>query len=394
MSSTLVSVIVPVYNAEKYLQECIDSILGQTYENIEILVTDDGSNDKSYCIMENYATKDSRVHIFRQENQGPNAARLNGLEHSNGEYVIFVDADDYMEPELVETLIKIANTKNYDIVLSNVKTKSLIGSYYSPEVFVEGDYSGREMSEKMIDIENFFRMNVRITFYPHLLRSSIIKPIMENFDMKISMAEDVACLMLACMDSNRVFSTSQSLYINRMNDDSLMHQHKKSYYSSMKHLYAYMMRELSIRDASNEIYRELEILIIRVLLISGYTEAFGKLDELYPFEGVKRGSRVIVYGAGAFGIELIQFFKSTNLYRLVGWLDRDWRKLSRSEEKIESPETIQNLEYDYVLIANTKDKQIEQIEDALIQLHVDGEKIKRIDLDKICYSYLPKDYKE
>jgi len=102
----LVSVIVPVYNVEKYLARCLDSIVGQTYQNLEIILVNDGSTDRSGEICCQYVRNDSRIHLFTQENKGQSAARNFGLDHMNGQYIVFVDSDDYISPYLVEILLE------------------------------------------------------------------------------------------------------------------------------------------------------------------------------------------------------------------------------------------------------------------------------------------------
>lgn len=103
--SPLVTIIVPVYNAEKYLERCLNSIVNQTYRNLEILLINDGSTDSSEEICSGYAQKDKRIQLFRQENQGQAAARNTGLDHMTGDYVAFVDADDYIALSYVEILL-------------------------------------------------------------------------------------------------------------------------------------------------------------------------------------------------------------------------------------------------------------------------------------------------
>ncbi len=387
MSLPLVSVIVPVYNTEKYLRESLDSILGQSYENIEVLVTDDGSKDRSFSIMENYATKDSRVHIFKQENQGPNAARLNGLKHAKGEYVTFVDADDYIDKNLIADQLEVIRKQKVDMALSTVKTIELDGRFSHAENFLEGRFKGIELAERMIDTEHFFKMNVRISFCSHLIKKDLILNIMDNFDHRIKLSEDVACMMLACMDSEYVYCSNTEQYVARMHPDSLMHRHKNGYLESMKYLYKYMQVELGKRNASDKIRRELEILIIRNLLIEGYEEAFDNSKELYPFKDVKKNSKVVVYGAGAFGLELIRVLKKSSSYTLTKWIDRSWEKLDQTEFPIESPQKLVDDDSDYIIIANTKYNQIREIKNNLIKMGISEAKIKSIDVSKINYRF-------
>ena len=93
----LISIIVPVYNVEKYLEQCLESLLNQTYKNIEIIVVNDGSTDQSLDILKKYSFKDNRIKLYSQKNQGISAARNTALEHINGKYVMFVDSDDWIE---------------------------------------------------------------------------------------------------------------------------------------------------------------------------------------------------------------------------------------------------------------------------------------------------------
>lgn len=103
----LISIIVPVYNTESYIERCIDSILAQTYKNIEIIIIDDGSTDSSGKIAENYRMKYSdKVVVIHQENRGLSAARNTGLEYAHGNYVTFVDSDDFVAPEMYDVMIK------------------------------------------------------------------------------------------------------------------------------------------------------------------------------------------------------------------------------------------------------------------------------------------------
>lgn len=118
-SALLVTIIVPVYNVEKYLVRCLDSIVNQTYRNLEIIIVNDGSTDASGEICSQYAERDSRITLFSQENQGQSVARNLGLNNMNGEYVVFVDSDDYISESFVETLLSQAIKYDVPIVACN-----------------------------------------------------------------------------------------------------------------------------------------------------------------------------------------------------------------------------------------------------------------------------------
>lgn len=117
-----VSIIVPIYNAEEELKKSIDSILVQTEKNIEIILVDDGSKDQSLQICEEYAKRDSRIRVIHQENAGVSAARNKGILAASGEYLGFVDSDDWIEPDMYESLLREAGRKESDVVMCDATT--------------------------------------------------------------------------------------------------------------------------------------------------------------------------------------------------------------------------------------------------------------------------------
>lgn len=116
----LASIIIPVYKTERYLRECVDSVLQQTYSNIEVILVDDGSPDNCPRICDEYASKDARVRVIHQDNRGLSSARNAGLGIMRGEYLFFVDSDDRVEPELVESTISLMEKKKLDAVYFEV----------------------------------------------------------------------------------------------------------------------------------------------------------------------------------------------------------------------------------------------------------------------------------
>ena len=115
------SIIVPVYNASKYLERCLDSVINQTLKEIEIICINDGSSDNSKTILENYAKKDNRIKIINQKNLGLSASRNKGIKYANGEYIFFVDADDWIELNTCEITYNFAKEKNLDLLLFGAK---------------------------------------------------------------------------------------------------------------------------------------------------------------------------------------------------------------------------------------------------------------------------------
>ncbi len=113
----MISVFVPVYRVENYLEKCLDSITGQTYTDLEILLIDDGSPDRCGEICDRYADVDHRIQVFHTENHGLSSARNLGLEHAKGEYIGFVDSDDWIEPDMFARLLAAIEDNNADIAV-------------------------------------------------------------------------------------------------------------------------------------------------------------------------------------------------------------------------------------------------------------------------------------
>lgn len=184
MVSPLISVIVPVYNTEKYLPQCIESILAQTFTDFELLLIDDGSPDRCGEICEEYAQRDRRIRVFHQRNKGVSAARNLGLENVRGKYIAFVDADDYVLPDYLKDLFDTHSNDNQNSLIIHTVIKccsnELMKQYDLPEAEFEkqnvyqffNDYAGKDIGysvAKLFDYELIRSCHVRFPEYVSLL---------------------------------------------------------------------------------------------------------------------------------------------------------------------------------------------------------------------------------
>ena len=117
----LISIIMPVYNAEKYLNRSIESIMNQTYNNIEIILVNDGSTDNSLEICTSYQEKDNRIKLINQANKGVSFARNKGIDEATGDYIMFIDSDDYVEKNMIEDMVSKITEDDIDLVISGIK---------------------------------------------------------------------------------------------------------------------------------------------------------------------------------------------------------------------------------------------------------------------------------
>lgn len=197
-----ISVIVPVYNAEKYLIRCIDSILIQSFPNFELLLIDDGSKDSSGQICDEYATKDSRVRVFHKENGGVSSARNFGLDNANGNYICFIDADDWIESNYLEYILPVDGE---DMVICSFMCDSTEVFYLSDKVRDKFDI-GRSL-HVLID-----HMAICAPWCKIMCRDIIEKNHI-RFDVNVSAGEDVLFIcdyFSTCL--NKIRTISRPLY--------------------------------------------------------------------------------------------------------------------------------------------------------------------------------------
>ncbi len=232
------SVIIPVYNVEPYLAECLDSVLNQTLEGIEIICVDDGSTDGSYSLLIEYAKAYPNIKVLQQPNSGLSASRNHGLEEARGEFIHFLDSDDFIEPETYKTLYEVMTTQNLDMLFFNAKsfyeTEDLEKRYpwyktaYSWENNEQGVQSGAEYYVNAI---------LNKTFYTVAWGYSVRRNLLEN--NKLRFLEGVihednfftnACILLA----DRVNHIKMQFYCRRVREGSLTITSKE-----FRHAYGY-----------------------------------------------------------------------------------------------------------------------------------------------------------
>lgn len=210
--SIKISIIVAAYNIEKYIYKCIDSIKKQTLKDIEIIIVNDGSTDSTLNIIRNLALKDSRIRIIDKKNEGSIEARKSGLEVANGEYILFVDGDDWLELDALEKLYNNATNNNSDIVIYN--------SY-----FVYGDKKveryvfSKELSED--NIKNLFLENIYPGLVFKMIKHEYIKKNNIEFASNISFAEDLATTSSLFINNPKISYVDDCLYNYYQRNDSI-----------------------------------------------------------------------------------------------------------------------------------------------------------------------------
>ena len=208
-----ISVIVPVYKAEKTLGRCVDSILGQTFADFELLLIDDGSPDRSGELCDTYASKDSRVKVIHQKNSGAAAARNVGLENASGEYISFADSDDFVAPDFLESLYGLSCRSGCDITMCNYNLTD--GGSFEPVLhgFAEGTAFDREGVRKVI-FKNIIDCNTNGYFalWNKLIKAEVVRKNKISFASDMSFGEDLCFILDMLISANGIAFTEKTVY--------------------------------------------------------------------------------------------------------------------------------------------------------------------------------------
>jgi len=207
---TKLSVIVPVFNAEKYLGECVESILEQSFPNFEILLINDGSRDSSGHMCDSYAKKDARVRVFHKENGGVSSARNLGLDNASGEWICFVDSDDWLEPGYFEVLQEI-DCSDYELVQSGVKLLNLSEN----SVILRKCKNQRISRSSLFEKGNFCSYSVCYFFKQQKLNALKLR-----FNRNVRFSEDREFIIKMALNVEYIKQTDKSLYVYRLNEGS------------------------------------------------------------------------------------------------------------------------------------------------------------------------------
>lgn len=216
----VVSVIVPVYNAELHLQRCVDSLRNQTYGDLEIILVDDGSKDRSGCLCDKFAALDSRIRVLHRENAGVSTARNSGMAVASGKYLSFVDSDDYLSPDSYELLVKAATEADAELVYSDY------AECYDGRVICHKSYPLGEIRRQTV--ENMLSAGPRggNIWNFLLVRRDLLDREHLEFPSEFSRGEDFWFAFRCFLTSTVISRASSVYYYDSANASSLTHSHR------------------------------------------------------------------------------------------------------------------------------------------------------------------------
>lgn len=249
--SSCVSVIIPVYKVEKYLERCVNSVLNQTYENIEIILVDDGSPDNCPALCDEIAAKNDRVSVVHKENGGLSSARLAGFEVANGTFVLFVDSDDYIANNMIEKLVNAIEQNNADLAICGYNT--VVGQQSTPklldyqESLIDGKENVRENYILPLIGRSYNKINIPGFICIRLFKRSLIQK--EFFvSERIYFKEDHIFDLLYGDYTSKIAVVNEALYSYCFNENSLTNVYRVNKWEMYKNLFAFYEKYLSERN--------------------------------------------------------------------------------------------------------------------------------------------------
>ncbi len=431
------SVIIPVFNAEKYLQDTLESILNQTFRDIEILCVDDGSMDQSLEIMLDYSVRDNRIKILQQKKKSDGAAlaRNLGLEFATGEYIIFLDADDLFEPDLIEKSYQAAKEKNADAVTfgayfyhSETRTDLYDSAWRINSIFFEDD------TVNPMDYPTTLFQRFKGSAWVYLFRRKYIVERGISF-YPVHVTDDIEFTYMALAGANRIAAVNKRLVHYRRdaanNQTSVLSRHPETGWAAFTHfkhtleeagLYEYfkvsfvnlmmhmlfdnylrvmstykcfnllfysLKKEYLVKmgayDIPDEAFDDIRLVDLREHIMHDSLEEFliyrNYSNSLIHYDNPavclpvswagKSGLRLVLYGAGIWGRKVFSSLLGDGTLEISHWVDRDYKRYGYP---IENPAVLKKAEdFDLIFIAILSRKICENVRRWLVEIGVKNE---------------------
>lgn len=369
------SVIVPVYNREQYLRQCIDSILGQYYDNMEIILVDDGSTDGSGELCDQYQAIDKRIQVIHQKNSGSVLARLHGLQKSKGEYIGFVDSDDWIAADMYQILMSVAEKQKCDIVSMgymyayNGETKivrdgTLLGIY-------EKEKNMDILLSKMMYDPKEMQRGVHPSLCTKVIKRKCLISVHDHIDSKITLGDDAAVFYPCCLRINRINILEEYKYYYRIHDSSMCRSMNINTIEDVYYFYSYMKRNFIPYENKYNLLTQLKK-YIWTFINSGLKQIFNfNIQPVYifPYTLIEKNTDIILYGAGRVGQSYYCQLVGNHYCHISAWVDKDEKKGNITV----TPDKIVDFSYSKIVIAIKSKKIAEEIIEELSGLGISRE---------------------
>lgn len=381
-----ISIIIPVYNVGQYLEKCIESVINQTYKDIEIICVDDGSTDISSEICDKYGKMDSRIKVIHKTNEGLVSARQAGLKIAMGKYVGFVDGDDWIDEEMYECMFQTIEKYKVDMVETGV-----IDSY--GEILekkrkcklAEGIYKGEKFKKNIFNNllydGKFYNYGVNtIYLWNKLFKRSFIYECYMKLDFKQSMFEDYASVYPYLIKHQSVAVVNKAFYHYRVVNNSLKRS-KLNDAMLILHLHTKLMEEVINKSVYKEnflhqfnFFKLFFLIMYNISIFDSYQQKI-----LVPYGGIDYNEKVILYGAGVNGINIYRYLNENSKCKIVNWVDKLFDSINLADiginYEVNSPDSIDIRGTEKIIITALKLDAVQNIKKHLLNRGISTDRI-------------------
>lgn len=374
------SIIIPVYNAENKIENCINSVLDQSYEDFELILVDDGSTDRSAAICEEYALKDNRITTIHIKNSGAFQARKIGAQMADGEILTFSDADDWLESNAFETAIQIFDEDDPDIFTYAY----FYGGFIEKHLYEEKLYCENEV-RKLIAPGMMFDSSIgRRRLDPSLcckyIKRELFIKVTESVLDRITLGDDALVTYPAFCMAGKVYISNKALYHYEINSSSCTHTFPLERMIEIRAFQKNITRLFDEMNMSAEMQFQIKH-YVRTFLDMFVRNWYGisisapaRYD--FPYESIPQGANIIIYGAGKVGKSYVSELIRSKYATIVGLADRNCKEINAYKNiKIIEPQAIKEKEFDIVLIAVLDEVTVSGIKAYLVELGIPEKKI-------------------
>lgn len=375
----LISVIVPVYNVEQYLEKCIDSILNQTYKNLQIILVDDGSTDKSGLICDAYKNRDGRVEVIHRCNGGSVRARNDGLKLAKGRYVGFVDGDDWIEEvmyeEMLENIIQTGADYVHTGAIYETEGSTRVDCRFETMI-IENPRTNIELFKGIIGAHKDIFLNRGIT--SKLFKRELITECYNNVPADQCLGEDYISVVECMLKSQRISFLKKAYYHRVTRKGSYTNTYDVKRLIGIAKVYEQIMLLLEKYGLKEQLYPYLERNLAKNLisainktnLYKGYIPYFylEKIDKFF-------GKKIVLYGAGNVGYDFYLQISRHKEIQIMEWIDQNPYRYKYKEREVHEIEAIKEIDYDLIIIAVKLKSVADEMKETLKSNSIDIKKV-------------------
>lgn len=380
MSGLLLSVIVPVYNTEKFLKECVDSILVQSFEAFELILVDDGSTDSSGDICDEYAEQDERVKVLHLTNCGIYQARKTGIKIARGTYVTFLDADDWVEQGAFDFAIG-TFLRDDEIDLLTYAYRYNQDGIIDKNSYEEGIYDRNAilnyvMNGMMFDLK-IGKWRLAPSLCTKYIRKSLCYEIFNDVTDYITLGEDALITYPSVCGANKIGIFNRPYYHYRVNDESCTHIFPPERIKQVIDFQKNITQQIDKTDCLPLLEEQIPgyIRMFIAMMVKGwFGMELSAIPYVFPADEIPQGAKVVIYGAGIVGKAYIREFVLNHYVEVAACVDRNFESMNVCMGiNIIPANELKNVKYDFLVIA---------IFDEDVAMGIKAELMEKYDIDE------------